>query len=180
MRFAALLLTTDHTNGTDQKNDGNEFTCSGFERPALPAAGSVIRAIREIRGSVLFHRMKDSENDRLLRDVLADATLEQTRERTLRAGLARLQRRRQRRALLATGAASLTLALAVASFVASRAPSRSALNHAAAPTDFPAASGHVRFIDDDELLARFADRGVLLVGEPGRQRLIFLDQKNAR
>jgi len=37
----------------------------------------------------------------------------------------------------------------------------------------------VQFINDDELLALFPNRPVALIGEPGKQRLVFLDRQNA-
>ncbi|HHY86181.1 MAG TPA: hypothetical protein GYA07_11730 [Verrucomicrobia bacterium] len=37
----------------------------------------------------------------------------------------------------------------------------------------------MQFINDDELLALFPNRPVALIGEPGKQRLVFLDRQNA-
>lgn len=52
-----------------------------------------------------------------------------------------------------------------------------------ATTDIPQAepasvgSASVRFISDDELLSMFPGRSVALIGAPGRQQFVFLDQQ---
>lgn len=106
--------------------------------------------------------MRRSDQDRLLRDVLADESLARLREESLAHGLASLRQRRQRRTLLAT-AASLALMLTVL-FVAQRRPATAV-----------AKTSHIKFINDEQLFALFPGRPAALIGSPGEQKFIFLD-----
>lgn len=114
--------------------------------------------------------MKRSDQDRLLRDVLADDALDHLRATALDQVLAAARRRRQRRALLSTAAAFI---VAVSVFIASRSTNEPPAV-AATPTA-AAATPAVATINDEQLLAIFADRAVALVGQPGQQTLMFLD-----
>ena len=119
--------------------------------------------------------MKRSQQDRLLRDLLADEALDELRTTALDQMLVTARRRRQRRALLST-AAALGVIVAAA-FLASRRMS-STIQPRPAAVAAPAAalsSPRVATISDEQLLAIFADRAVALVGRPGEQTLLFLD-----
>lgn len=119
--------------------------------------------------------MKRSDQDRLLRDVLDDAALSATRDAALVSGLRALRGRRRRRTLLAGTTASLAfaalLALLTQRRIASTAPA--ARQTASSPTPAPA----VTMIDDAQLLALFPDRPAALIGPPGEQQLVFLDER---
>ena len=117
--------------------------------------------------------MKRSDQDRLLREILADDALEQVRQATLAAGMGTLRRRRRVRALAVGAGASLALVLACVALVHRRAPMAGTPLPPAAPA--PETGIAVKWIDDEQLLARFSDRGVALVGPPGRQKLVFFD-----
>ncbi|HUR60515.1 MAG TPA: hypothetical protein VM029_22535 [Opitutaceae bacterium] len=113
--------------------------------------------------------MNPSEQDRLLREVLADEALEQRRAASLEGMLGAVRLRKRRRALATSVLATLTVALTIA-LVAQRrldAPR----DRTIAPSPRPA----VARISDDQLLALFADRSVALIGQPGQQQLVFLD-----
>lgn len=125
--------------------------------------------------------MNPPEEDRLLRDVLADEALERVRAASLTAGVTAVRRRRHRRAIAAGAAGCLMCAvLAFVLFVrreqfapAPTSPTR------ATPSSAPAGP-KVKWIDDAQLFARFPDRGIALIGRPGEQRLVFLDPTAAK
>jgi hypothetical protein len=117
--------------------------------------------------------MKRHEKDRLLEALLANEEVAQFRGRSLDAVLAAIRHRRRRRAALNATAAAL--ALAVIAFVTGRRPQAIAPSFSAPSANPTPVASHVKFIDDAELLARFAHRGVALFGEPGSQRFVFLD-----
>lgn len=112
--------------------------------------------------------MKRSDQDRLLREVLADESLARLRRDSLASGLASLRARKRWRSLLAV-AASLMVMLAV--FFVARRESLSPRISTVAETSIP----HVNLIDDEQLFALFPDRPAALIGPPGAQKLIFLD-----
>lgn len=120
--------------------------------------------------------MKPSDRDPLLRNVLAGEPLDQARARSLAAGLGVMRRRRRERALLATAGSLAVVCIAVLLAQKQIRPAEPAGSAHPAPTPVRSA---VRMITDDELLARFSDRPVLLVGAPGQQRLVFLDGKSS-
>ena len=114
--------------------------------------------------------------------LLAGEALEDCRRASLEAGLALIRRRRRvRRVRRWCVAALLPLALGAGIFwsrpgrpgakpvliVQSRAP---------AVSRQAAGGGSVQIIDDEQLFALFPGRPLALVGQPGHQRLIFLDQ----
>jgi hypothetical protein len=114
--------------------------------------------------------MKRSDQDRLLREVLADENLAHLRERSLAAGLASLRQRRRRRSLLATAA---SLALMLTALIATRRQSAIPPEVVVAPVERP----HVKLISDEELFALFPRRATALIGPPGAQKFVFLDSR---
>lgn len=122
--------------------------------------------------------MKNNDSDRLLNQVLADQGWESFRHTSLELGLAAMRRRRRcrRAAQIGVLAGLLLLGTLVAVFTSERSPSRM--------TRLPAssrglASGDkhgVKMITDEELFALFPDRPMALVGKPGHQQLVFLDE----
>jgi hypothetical protein len=126
-----------------------------------------------------------------LDELLADSRLEELRAAALEAGLAALRRRRRRRVALRSAGAAISL-LAFAALISwmlfRRAP---ATEHDEVAQANPASTGAVasaespihmaelstvRHLTDNELLALFPGRPVALIGPPGRQRLVFLDE----
>jgi len=123
--------------------------------------------------------MLPSNEKPLLAEVLDDARL---RETSLAAGLTVLRRTRRLRATGRVVAWAVAPMLATALLVmcvnqARRDPAAEDFPRApaaAAPTTIAGTS--IRVLSDDELLAMFPDRPVALVGAPGQQQLVFLDE----
>gem|GEM_PF-1322696 len=118
-------------------------------------------------------------------NLLAGDELSAFRRSSLEQGLGLLRRRRRhRRVVRWCLLASLPLAFAAGVFFAwpplpearpvSVAESPAAGVSAAAPKARP-----VKFITDEQLLALFPGRPIALVGQPGHQQLLFLDQPPA-
>jgi hypothetical protein len=129
--------------------------------------------------------MKPFDQDRLLSNLLAGDELSAFRRSSLEQGLALLRRRRRyRRVARWCLLASLPLAFAAGVFLAwppppevrpvSVAESPAAGLSAAAPKARP-----LKFITDEQLLALFPGRPIALIGQPGHQQLLFLDQPAA-
>ncbi|MCL4177614.1 MAG: hypothetical protein KJ072_07680 [Verrucomicrobia bacterium] len=126
-----------------------------------------------------------------LDELLADSRLEELRAAALEAGLATVRRRRRRRVALRSAGAAISL-LAFAALISwmlfRRAPATEhdqvaqanpAPTATVAATESPipvAEMSAVRHLTDNELLALFPGRPVALIGPPGRQRLVFLDE----
>ncbi len=118
--------------------------------------------------------MKLEEHDQLLKQVLADDEIEACRRATLDCGIAALRIRRVRRQRFRSALLSclliLALGLLLKSFVPQSPPSKIRTSRVASSDQ------KVKIISDDELFALFPDRPLALVGKPGRQQLLFLDQ----
>ena len=127
--------------------------------------------------------MKPLEREKLLDEILADDNLAQLRQASLREGLGLLRRQRRRRlALRAAVPAMAVCMLGLGLWVNSRhTQAHLAMIRPPQPARSSGESaGRVRYLSDDELLALFPNRPVALVGRPGRQRLVFLDQVRQR
>lgn len=126
--------------------------------------------------------MKTPESDRLLKEILAGEELADFRQASLEHGLASLRRQRQRqRAAQVCVLAVLALGCGAAIvFSRSRDLGTRQLAWSNATPAMSASlrvrTPEVRYISDDELLALFPDRVVALIGKPGQQRLVFLDE----
>jgi hypothetical protein len=126
--------------------------------------------------------MKHLEHDRLLKEIVTGDELADFREASLQQALTAIRRQRRRqRSLRLGGLAAVPVVVALA-IVFSRSP-QPPLREIAASNASPVAVSSVqprtppvKLINDDELLALFPDRPVALIGKPGQQRLIFLDQ----
>jgi len=130
--------------------------------------------------------MKRSNHSPLLKDLLADDSLETVRRQSLQRGMTLARRRRQRAGWTKGALFSALLLVALwLSLPAKRSPSaRNQVPHGPVATDAasvaittPSAKDPVavRFISDDELLALFPGRSLALIGPPGRNTLIFLE-----
>ena len=117
--------------------------------------------------------MDRSDQDRLLKEILAGDELAGFRQESLESGLTQLRKLRQRRRALRICVLALMplLAFAVGRFLLPSKPSN-------ASKEAPALAGSrsVELINDDQLLALFPNRSVALIGSPGHQQLVFLDQ----
>lgn len=125
--------------------------------------------------------MKNFEKEKLLNEILADESLAEFRRASLADGVAFLRRQRRRRFALRAGVLLLATSLCAWAMLLNRSIRRTPhhLANLRPPqrSQSPAGpAGGVRFISDDELLALFPDRPVALIGKPGKQRLVFLDQ----
>ena len=125
--------------------------------------------------------MRRSEQEQLLNDILAERDLSHLRESTLQSGLLALQAHRKRRR------ARRTLILATVPFLLGSVfliDWRIRPMRGSAPGTAATAAGAllqkedsgVKIISDDELFALFPNRSLALVGKPGHQELVFLDQ----
>jgi hypothetical protein len=120
--------------------------------------------------------MKQSEQEKLLSELLPDEHLADFRRASLESGLASLRRHRRQRTLLRAGllAAGICV-LALVLHFNSPHPARNNIVAVSPPAPAPSPN-HVKFITDDQLLALFPEGSVALVGKPGQQRLVFLDK----
>ncbi len=127
--------------------------------------------------------MSGSERDRLLQEILAGDDLAEFRQTSLDQGLTLVRRlRHRRRAVRLCAVVGLPLLLVLGMLfrlslqVAKPAgPSSTAAASVgpASPVENPA----VKFITDEELFALFPNRPVALLGKPGQQQLVFLDNR---
>ena len=134
---------------------------------------------------------RHSDPDPLLTDIFSDERLENFRSASLEQTLALARRRRLRRR---QNRGFVLLGLALAAIVTARVSTRHEPANPSGPTlalprttppapvapatrPAPKKGGTLEFISDDELLALFPNRAVALVGRPGAQRLVFLDER---
>ena len=123
---------------------------------------------------------KRVEHEELLADVLSEN--ESWRAATLEQGLATLRRVRSRRRtvrLTMAFAAPLLVLAAVLVLQNRRVVSLQVAEQNEAQPEHVVKTIEgtpIRVLNDEELLALFKDRPVALVGEPGNQRLILLDE----
>lgn len=127
--------------------------------------------------------MKHLDKDPLLNELLTGSEVNGFREASLEQGLAALRNVKRRRRFIRGGsAAGLTLVAVLLLLLSGWLPQEP--SPALVATDSPRASApkpvvepfSVETIDDAELFALFPDRPLALVGSPGNQRLIFLDE----
>jgi len=130
--------------------------------------------------------MKHPEHDRLLNEIVTGEELADFREASLQRGLTAIRQQRRRQRFVRLRALAVVPLLAALGIVFSRSP-KPPLRKIAASNASPVAvssaqprTAPVKFINDDELLALFPDRPVALIGKPGQQQLVFLDQPAKR
>ena len=129
--------------------------------------------------------MKRHEQDQLLSELLAGDAVSEFRRSSLEEGLAMIRRRQRARRAGRWGVLAL-LPLAFGAGIFWSWPSDPRVrqvsvadSHAARVPGQSAGAGSVRIINDEELMALFAGRPLALVGRPGHQQLLFLDQPAA-
>jgi hypothetical protein len=126
--------------------------------------------------------MKPSEHEKLLKAILPEEDSSHFQRASLEYGLTHLRRQRRRGYLARAGALAAVACLATMELVKWHHPARrdgSNPQLSSTPRPAQATSSQVKFISDDELLALFPNRPVALIGKPGQQRLVFLDQTHS-
>ena len=124
--------------------------------------------------------MNHSDQDRIFNEILAGEELNALRRRSLDRGIASLRQRWRRRALRDAALACLPLVVAL-TFLFWRNPAGKQIALPPAhsiPVSNPQtlAARSVKTITDEELFALFPNRPMALVGKPGHQEVVFLDQ----
>lgn len=123
--------------------------------------------------------MNSSEEDRMLKEILANEELEEFRQSSLTHSLNTLRRDRQRqRAWRMIVVACVPLIILGVLLSQSFLFSTPRIKRIASP-GAPAGSSEVKTISDEELFALFPGRSLALIGEPGSQQLVFLDSLQA-
>lgn len=125
--------------------------------------------------------MKRSEQNEILSSLTEEMDLAELKQSSLEGGLAALRQRRQRsraRRALALGALPVLLAvvLLLDRSVRARRPRTQHPPHNSAAAGAGSQDSGAKLITDEELFALFPNRSLALVGKPGHQELIFLDQ----
>ncbi len=118
--------------------------------------------------------MRKSDQDQLLAQILDGGDLDALRAASLARGLEAVRRRRSRRrfAILAVP----IIALLVIFAPTLRRPS-SPVRPMAAHSKLAATEvASVKYITAQELFALYPNRPIALIGKPGRQQMIFLDE----
>ncbi len=123
---------------------------------------------------------RPSPTDRLLAEVLADVADDKFRNATLQNGVRQMRRKYARRRAWRASATGALLLIAAAwlTHQASRTtpqPAVSSVQNQGAGERFVKGTS-VQIITDEQLLDLFKGRPVALVGAPGRQKLVLLDQ----
>jgi hypothetical protein len=125
--------------------------------------------------------MRIEDRDQLLNQVLGGDDLEPLRRATFEGGLASLRRRRRRRRLAQVSAVACLVVFAglVTVFrLDLPVPTSGNTTHLAhASISAPGGPPALKIITDEELFALFPGRPMALVGKPGHQQLVFLDQR---
>src|SRR5271165_5768626 len=125
--------------------------------------------------------MKHHDQDRLLSEALGGERLEAFRQATLECGLDALRRRRRRRRIVRACALACVPLLGVFTIVLLKnlsSPESLSNSESASVPGIPVPNRNqaIKIITDDELFALFPNRSMALVGKPGHQQLVFLDQ----
>lgn len=127
--------------------------------------------------------MNPREKDPLLRATLEQGDLESFRRTSLEQMLSANAREQNRRQTLRKGGYTAVLALLLLglfypSFKGPRPSTQVVRNDRPAESVSPATAGlAVKNLTDEELFALFPNRATALVGPPGRQEFVFLDEK---
>ncbi len=114
--------------------------------------------------------MKDARHDQLLHEIFGGDELSVVRRSSLEAGLASLKRQR----LYARVAKAALLLPVLLALILVMRPTPTAQR--IPPNGSRPPQPSTRIISEKELFALFPNRPMALVGKPGHQRLVFLDQ----
>jgi hypothetical protein len=123
--------------------------------------------------------MKRLDQEQLLKEILAED--DAFRRDSLDRGLACLRQQRRKRQWMRAACLALLPGLVAAGIFLIQPrlarPVVSADHSTGAPTPPQPSPDTVKLINDDELLSLFPGQAVALIGKPGQQRLVFLDQQ---
>jgi hypothetical protein len=128
--------------------------------------------------------MKNSDENPLLKEILADENVSALREASLKQGLNAMRRQRRIRRAMHAGMFVLIPTLL---FFTLRKPNPQSVSQNSNPhtQEMPPAaivSGEsgIKVISDEELFALFPGRSLALIGKPGHQELVVLDASFTR
>jgi hypothetical protein len=121
--------------------------------------------------------MKRSEQEKLLKEILPREDMSDFEQASLERGLTRMRQQRRRGYFMRAGAVAAVAIAVILGLRQKEGPSSGVVANSQ-PESKPVAEteSKVQLISDDELLALFPGRSVALIGKPGQQRLVFLDQ----
>jgi hypothetical protein len=116
-----------------------------------------------------------------LNEILGSDEVSGFRQASLEQGLAAFRKTRSRRRAVRTGALVALPALLAAVVLIHQRPTSPVTSVTSVPVARqtaapPHATTSVKFITDEELFALFPNRSLALIGPPGHQQLVFLDQ----
>ena len=128
--------------------------------------------------------MKNSDENPLLKEILTDENLSALRHASLKQGLNTIRRQRRIRRAMHAGMFVLIPTLMIFTL---RKPISNNVGRISSPrvqettsaSIAPAESG-IKMISDEELFALFPGRSVALIGKPGQQELLVLDESFRR
>ena len=120
--------------------------------------------------------MNKNDTDRLLNELLVGDELDAFRRASLEESLALLRGRNVRRQRIRRAALVAVLLLAPAILLKDLVPRKS--DRTAGVVSRPVSKQDVEIISDEQLFALFPNRPLALVGKPGQQQLVFLDELN--
>ncbi len=118
--------------------------------------------------------MNKNEADRLLNELFVGDELDAFRRDSLEESLVLIRRRDVRHQRIRRAALLAVVLLPLAVFLHDVMPRKT--NRTAKEASVPASKANVEIISDEQLFALFPNRPLALLGKPGQQRLVFLDQ----
>jgi hypothetical protein len=118
--------------------------------------------------------MRTPEKKQLLNEVLGGDELDRFRDATLSGGLEALRRRARRRRQFQ--AAAMVAPLLFLAWHWRYQPPTPAHQEAVPTPPAVAETGKVKYITKKELFALFPNRPIALIGEPGHQQFLLLDE----
>jgi hypothetical protein len=120
--------------------------------------------------------MNKNETDRLLDAMLAGDELDAFRRASLEESLALVRGRNVRLQRIRRAAIAAVLFLAFAILLKDLVPGKH--TGSTRVVKRPVSKEEVEIISDEQLFALFPNRPLALVGKPGQQQLVFLDELN--
>jgi hypothetical protein len=126
--------------------------------------------------------MKRPQQDQLLKEILTGDDLSNFRQASLERSLATIRRQHQRQRtarICALAAVPLLLAVEVLLHRSPGIPGQRTVSpvQSTETVSLPTVkTAGVKLITDEELFALFPNRSMALIGNPGRQQLVFLDK----
>src|SRR5438270_6844447 len=125
--------------------------------------------------------MNQLDRDKLFHELLAPDGGTGLRERSLQQGLVALRRERRKRQVVRGGILLCLPLLIFAALTLGRGPARQPKLRNSSPelafsSTLRPKTSEVKIISDEELFALFPRRSLALIGKPGHQLLVFLDE----